>query len=254
MRTYELQSNMKQEYDKYKPEDFEVWKILFERQMPVLKELASEEYLEGIRTIGFTAEKIPDFREMNEVLLKATGWSLVVVPGIIKESDFFDMLSKKQFPATTWLRKLSELDYLSEPDMFHDVFGHVPLLSHQSFCDFFHAIGNLGIRYKNKPEVLSMLGRIYWFTVEFGLIKSDEKLKIYGAGILSSHGETKFAISEKPEHKAFDAEEIMNTPFENDRIQEKYFVIGNFEDLYNSISSIEKVIESSLEEDLKFAN
>lgn len=246
MKTYELKQNLKQDYSLYTEEAFLVWKTLFERQIPILTELASEEYLSGIKTIGFTANKIPDFKEVNAVLEKETGWNLYVVEGIINEEDFFVLLSQKKFPATTWLRKLSELDYLSEPDMFHDVFGHVPLLTNKKFCDFFKVIGDLGVKHKQNEQILKMLGRIYWFTVEFGLIKQNDVLKIYGAGILSSHGETKFSVSNEPQHLKFDAEEIMNTYFENDKIQDKYFVISSFDELYNSIETIKEVVKKEI--------
>lgn len=246
MKTYALKQNLKQDYNNYNEEDFLVWKTLFERQMILLEELASSEYLKSIQTVRFCAEKIPDFTEVNEILGKETGWSLEVVEGIINEEDFFNLLSQKKFPATTWLRKLSELDYLPEPDMFHDVFAHVPLLTNQQFCDFFKAVGGLGVEHKNNPEILTMLGRIYWFTVEFGLMKENDKLKIYGAGILSSYGESKFSVSSEPTHLDFDVEEIMHTGFENDKIQDKYFVINSFDELYNSIETIKKVIEKEV--------
>ncbi len=243
MKTYPLKLNLKQDYNLYTPEDFLVWKTLFERQMILLEELASSEYLKSIKTVKFCADRIPDFNEVDQILIKETGWSLEVVEGIINEEDFFVLLSQKKFPATTWLRKLSELDYLPEPDMFHDVFAHVPLLTNQKFCDFFKTIGDLGVQNKTNPVILTMLGRLYWFTVEFGLMKEDEKLKIYGAGILSSYGESKFSVSFEPTHLTFDVEEIMNTSFENDKIQDKYFVISSFDELYNSIETIKQTVE-----------
>lgn len=238
MKTYALKQNLKQEYNLYTPEDFLVWKTLFERQMILLNDLASAEYLKSIKTVKFSADQIPDFREVNGILKEETGWSLEVVEGIINEKDFFLLLSQKKFPATTWLRKLSELDYLPEPDMFHDVFAHVPLLTNQKFCDFFKTIGDLGVKHKSHPDILIMLGRLYWFTIEFGLIKEDGRLKIYGAGILSSYGESKFSVSSEPIHLPFNVEEIMHTGFENDKIQLKYFVINSFDELYNSIDTI----------------
>lgn len=246
MKTYALKSNLKQDYNLYTPEDFQVWKTLFERQMILLNELACPEYLESVKTIGFHADKIPDFREVNEILGKITGWSLEVVEGIINEEDFFHLLSQKKFPATAWLRKLNELDYLPEPDMFHDVFAHVPLITNQKFSDFFKTIGDLGVKNKKHPEILIMLGRLYWFTVEFGLITNNGNLKIYGAGILSSFGESKFSVSKEPVHLPFDAETIMNTSFENDKIQDKYFVISSFDELYKSIPEIERIVKKEL--------
>jgi phenylalanine-4-hydroxylase len=246
MKTYALKQNLKQDYSLYTSEDFQVWKTLFERQMVLLEELASSEYLKCIKTVEFFAEKIPDFKEVNAILERETGWNLEVVEGIINEEDFFVLLSQKKFPATTWLRKLSELDYLPEPDMFHDVFAHVPLLTNQQFCDFFKAIGDLGVKHRANPEILIMLGRMYWFTVEFGLIRENDKLKIYGAGILSSFGESKFSVSSEPAHLVFDAEEIMNTHFENDKIQDKYFVISSFDELYKSIRAIQNIVEKEV--------
>lgn len=245
MKTYQLIKGLQQEYDKYTAEDLAVWKILFDRQIKIFPEVASIEYLNGIRDIGFRNDKIPDFREVNDILKETSGWEIVVVPGIIAEPEFFKLLSTNKFPATTWLRKMSEIDYLPEPDMFHDVFGHMPLLTNKLFCDFFQALGTLGMKYGSNEKITSMLGRLYWFTVEFGLINNGGK-KIYGAGILSSHGETKFSLSDKPEHIPFDAELIMNTAFENDKIQEKYFVIDSFQQLYDSIKTIHSVIDREL--------
>lgn len=234
---------MKQIYSNYTAEDWLVWKTLFERQMTILPEVASEAYLEGIKKAGFKAEKIPDFTEVNEKLSRLTGWSLQVVPNIIPEKDFFPLLAQKKFSATTWLRKLNELDYLEEPDMFHDVFGHAPLLSNPVFCDFFHGLSLIAMRYLDNEQALQLLGRMYWFTVEFGLIKEGGKTKIYGAGILSSHGETKFSLSNKPERLDFDVRTILTTPYQNDRIQDKYFVIESYEQLFSSLGEIEKILK-----------
>lgn len=246
MKTYQLKQNLTQVYENYTNEDKQVWKILFERQLNLLKDIAAPEFLNALDKIGFVPDKIPDFRETNSILNKTTGWKLEVVEGIINESDFFELLAQRHFPATTWLRKMSELDYLPEPDMFHDVFGHVPLLIDKQFSDFFEAFGKLGVKHKNDPRIVQMLGRIYWFTIEFGLIKSKKGLTIYGAGILSSHGESKYAISTEPSHLPFDAKVIMQTHFENDKIQDTYFVIDSFEQLYQSMPLIQQVISENL--------
>lgn len=247
MKTYPLKQNLQQVYENYSEEDFAVWKLLFERQLEILKNLAAPEYLTALDKIGFTPNKIPDFNETNTVLHKSTGWKLEVVEGVINESDFFELLSQKLFPATTWLRKLNELDYLPEPDMFHDVFGHVPLLIEPRFSKFFETFGKLGVKYRENPKIIQMLGRIYWFTIEFGLIKSEDELKIYGAGILSSHGESKYSISEEPVHLSFDVKTIMSTEFDNDKIQNKYFVIDSFDQLYNCLPIIKQEIKNNLQ-------
>lgn len=243
---YDLIANMQQHYNLYTNEDFDVWKILFERQEPQLKKNAATEYLDGLKKINFTADSIPDIDKTNKLLDTITGWQLVVVPGIIKEPDFFNLLSQKKFPATTWLRKKEQLDYLPEPDMFHDVFGHVPILTNYHFTEFFQAIGNLGVQYLQHENIVAMLGRLYWFTVEFGLIETNKNLKIYGAGIISSFGETQFSLSDKPKYIDYDTELIMNTSYENDHIQDTYFVIHSFEQLYHSIATIKEVIKKSL--------
>lgn len=243
MKTYELIEGLKQNYALYTIEDQLVWKTLFNRQMEQLHKLADEEYLEGLRKIGFSGERIPDFIEVNNTLKTLTGWEIVVVPGIIDQPEFFTMLANKQFPSSTWLRKMSQLDYLSEPDMFHDAFGHIPLLTKPTFCDFYRELGKAGVKHINNPEVIKKLGRIYWFTVEFGLIQNSENIKIYGAGILSSIGETQYSLSETPQKKPFDIHEVMNTDFDNSKIQNLYFIIKTYEELLNSIR---KVIDEEL--------
>ena len=243
MKTYALIEGLKQEYEKYTEEDLQVWKTLYDRQFGQLDKVAVSDFKDGLAKIGFSSHKIPDFKDVNDRLQSHTGWSIHVVPGIINEYDFFNMLAQKQFPSTTWLRRLDQLDYLPEPDMFHDAFGHMPLLSNETFCEFFQQLGHIGLRYINSPEALTMLGRIYWFTIEFGLITSEQGIKIYGAGILSSSGETSYSLSGKASNKSFDIIEIMHTHFDNDRIQDKYFVIEDFQQLHESLIDIEAELE-----------
>lgn len=243
---YDLIEGLQQHYNNYTAEDFEVWKFLFERQMPVLQQVATSEYLQGLQAIEFKPEAMPNIAETNKLLQQQTGWQLLVVPGIIKEPDFFNLLSQKIFPATTWLRKKESLDYLPEPDMFHDVFGHVPLLTNYHFTEFFQTIGNLGVQHLNNAAVVAMLGRLYWFTIEFGLIKTNNELKIYGAGIISSYSETKFSLSSEPKHLPYNAEVIMNTPYENDHIQDTYYVVDSFEQLYHSIDVVKQVVAENV--------
>ena len=238
---------MEQDYSKYTKEDFTVWKTLFKRQMALFPKVAAKEYIDGIKTVDFTEDKIPNVADVNKRLEKITGWSMEVVPSIIPNEKFFPLIAQKKFPATTWLRKLNQLDYLPEPDMFHDVLGHVPLLSNPHFSDFFTAIGKMGVKHLNNRWIIELLGRIYWFTVEFGLINDGTGLRIYGAGILSSHGETKSSISDAPTHIPFSVNGIMDMPYENDRVQDKYFVIKSFEQLFKSLSEIEERIEKEVQ-------
>lgn len=244
MKTYEMKPGMRQVYSDYTEEDQAVWNILFERQMKLLEDKADSEFLLAVKNIGFT-NRIPDFNDVNQRLADSTGWRIRVVPGIIEESDFFKLLANKEFPSSTWLRSMDSLDYLSEPDMFHDGFGHMPLLMNSTFCEFFQQIGEIGVKYHDVPEILTYLGRIYWFTVEFGLIqRKNESVRIYGAGILSSSGESEYSLSNEPRKKQYDIHEVINTDFDNTVIQDLYFVIPSFEEMGKSIQEISNLLEN----------
>lgn len=235
-------NTMQQEYNKYTPEDFQVWKVLFDRQMENLPGRATDEFLEGIKRINFTADKIPDFNETNPLLKSITGWELAVVPGIVDDAIFFQLMANRKFPASTWLRKMSELDYLEEPDMFHDVFAHVPLLTNQAFVDFLQELSKIGLEYIDNKWAIELLSRIYWFTVEFGLIREQDGLRIYGAGILSSAGETIFSLSDKPKRFEYNVDQILNTSYRKDTFQDRYFIVESYEQLYESLPEIKKLI------------
>jgi len=233
---------MEQVYENYTAEDQLVWKTLFDRQINNLPTAATSAYLEGLEKIKFTADKIPEFSATNTILRSLTGWELAVVPGIVPDYTFFELMSNKRFPATTWLRKMKELDYLEEPDMFHDVFAHVPLLTNESFVRFLQELSIIGLGYCGDDYAIDILSRIYWFTVEFGLIREQGNLRIYGAGILSSAGETKYSLSDEPKHHEFDVVNIANTGYRKDVFQTEYFIIDSYEQLYNSIPLIKTVL------------
>ena len=233
---------MRQIYGHYTEEDFKVWKLLYERQIKNLPSAASSDHMKGLDLVNFVAEEIPHFEDTNKILKETTGWQLAVVPGIVPDYTFFELMSNKRFPATTWLRKMKELDYLEEPDMFHDVFAHVPLLTNQSFVNFLEELSKIGLQYVGNAYAIELLARIYWFTVEFGLIQEKAGLRIYGAGILSSAGETKFSLSEEPPKYDFDVRVMANTPFKKDVFQDRYFVIESYEQLYNSVPEIKSII------------
>jgi phenylalanine-4-hydroxylase len=237
---------MKQIYSNYSQEDFEVWKILYDRQKDVFPSHASKAYLEGLRMANFETGIIPDFKETNGLLLTSTGWRLAVVPGIVPDYTFFELMANKRFPATTWLRKKSELDYLEEPDMFHDVFAHVPLLTNQPFVDFLEELSKIGLAYVDDPFAIELLSRVYWFTVEFGLIREEDGLRIYGAGILSSNGETKYSLSQEPKKYEFDVEHMLDTPYRKDVFQSQYFIIDSYEQLYHSIGTIRAILNEKV--------
>ena len=228
----------KQIYSDYTTQDFEVWKILFNRQIKSLEKTVSSEYLKALETIHFTANRIPDFREVNRKLATLTGWSLEVVPNISPQKIFFQFLSQKKFTATCWLRTLEQLDYIEEPDMFHDVFAHVPLLTNQSYCNFFKGISEIALEHFDNPKAIELMGRIYWFTIEFGLIRENNELKIYGAGIISSAGETRHCLDPLIPKLEFNVDTILNSEFRTDILQDKYFVIDSFDQLYHSLQEI----------------
>ena len=244
---------MIQDYQKYTEDEQAVWKLLFDRQMARLPGRASQAYLDGIVATGFPNSHIPDFeRDLNPRLLPITGWRVVAVPGLIGNREFFELMADRQFPATTWLRTRDQLDYLPEPDMFHDTFGHVPVLTNQHFCDFLAALSRIALRFVEHEEAIDMISRLYWYTVEFGLIQEDaalgrEGLRIYGGGILSSPGETVYSLeSDIPKRLPYDVATLLKTPYIIDHFQQQYFVIESYEQLFHSVPEIEATLEGLL--------
>lgn len=231
-----------QQYDTYTTEDFLVWKTLFDKQMPVFRKHASAAYLDALQEIGFNAAEIPNFISVNQTLSEKTGWQLIVVPEIVPQREFFMLLAERKFPATCWLRTFAELEYIEEPDMFHDVLGHVPLLVNPEYADFMQAFGEMALQWIDQPESIELLGRLYWFTVEFGLIEENGQEKIYGAGILSSPGESLFSMTDKPMKTKFDTETVLATTFRTDIIQERYFVIDSLVQLMAILPEVEKTM------------
>ncbi len=218
-----------QHADLYSGEDQAVWCTLVERQTALAHRYACDEFLNGLRSLGIGAT-IPDFETINARLLPLTGWRLVGVPGLIPDAAFYDHLANRRFPVTVWIRSRAELDYLVEPDLFHDFFGHVPLLTDPVFADFMQAYGRRAI--EAGPENLDRLARLYWFTVEFGLIHTAKGLKAYGAGILSSAAEVRHVIEDQSvERLPFDATTAMQRPYEIDKLQPTYFALDDFRQL-----------------------
>ncbi len=241
------EEELKQDYKGYTTEDHEVWSILYKQQMDALKGIATKDFFKGLELCGFASNAIPHIEKVNENLIKATGWQVYIVPGLIADKPFFEFLANKKFPVTTWIRKKEELEYLEEPDMFHDVFAHVPLLSIQNFVDFVQGLAIIALKYIDNSEAIEFLSRLYWFTVEFGLMHEDQLLKIYGAGILSSIGESEYSIHNKniPRY-AYDVKKIMQTPYYKHDFQKQYFVIENFKQLFNSINQVEEILLEEL--------
>ncbi len=227
---------MKQHYENYTAEDLLVWKKLFERQKANLADKCCAEYMDCLEQLSpvLNANKIPEFTELSESLTQANGWSIVVVPGIVPVDEFFCYLSKRQFCSSTWLRKMSQLDYLEEPDMFHDIFGHTPLLMNKEYANYMEQIGKLGVAYKDNAKVVSCLQNLYWFTIEFGLLLRNGRHQTYGAGIISSFGETNHIFTDQVKISPFDLNEIINKSFVTSEIQNKYFELKSFEQLYET--------------------
>ncbi|TVR29714.1 MAG: phenylalanine 4-monooxygenase [Balneolaceae bacterium] len=239
---------MIQDYDTYSEEDFKVWRTLFERQIKNLEGKAHPEYLRCLNSLDevLNPNKIPRFEELNEKLLAGNGWSIVVVPGLIPVDQFFKLLSEKKFCSSTWLRKMSQLDYLEEPDMFHDIFGHIPLLMNPEYAKFVQQFGQLGVKYGSNKTVEKQLQRLYWFTIEFGLIKLGEHKSIYGAGIISSSGESNHIFEDEIKVSPYDVEKILNNDFITSEIQTQYYEIDSFEQLYLSVGELEKSLREEL--------
>lgn len=215
----------------YTAQDHATWRTLFERQSRLLQGRACDAFMQGLRDLPISADTIPDFRALNEVLQPRTGWQVVAVPGLVPDEVFFDHLAHRRFPAGHFIRKPHELDYLEEPDVFHDVFGHVPMLMNPAMGDFIQAYGIGGLRAKSLG-VLDKLARVYWYTVEFGLVQQQEGLRIYGAGIASSAAESTFALDDaSPNRVRFALPRVMRTRYRIDDFQETYFVINDLDEL-----------------------
>ncbi len=220
-----------QDWQHYTAADHAVWDRLFDRQTQLLPGRAAPEFLDGLTRLDLTRPGVPEFARLNEQLMALTGWQVVAVPGLVPDDVFFTHLAGRRFPAGNFIRRADQLDYLQEPDVFHDVFGHVPLLANPVFADYLEAYGRGGLRALGRGA-LHKLARLYWYTVEFGLIRSAGKLAVYGAGIVSSHGETLFALdSPSPNRIGWQLERSMRTPYRIDDYQQTYFVIDSFDDL-----------------------
>jgi phenylalanine-4-hydroxylase len=224
-----------QDYAAYSADDQTIWRELFDRQLALLPVYAAPEFVEGVRLLSTSRDSIPTLAGASAALKRLTGWELVGVPGLIPETDFFAHLADRRFPITVWMRRRDELDYLVEPDFFHDFFGHVPLLAHPVFANYVQAYGALGAR-ASSPGALKMLARLYWYTVEFGLIATRRGLRAFGAGILSSSGETVYSLrAGEPNRIAFDLQRVVRTEYLIDAYQQTYFVLDDFEQLFDSV-------------------
>jgi phenylalanine-4-hydroxylase len=225
---------IEQNWRGYSQEEHAIWRLLFERQQKLLVGRACREYLEGLSELGVAANGIPDFHRLSEILDHATGWRIVAVPGLVPDDVFFAHLARRRFPSTCFIRCRDQLDYLQEPDVFHDICGHVPLLMNPVFADYMQAYGEGGLKALGLGH-LRHLARLYWYTVEFGLIATQAGLRIYGSGILSSAGESVYCLDDpRPSRLRFDLQRIMRSRYRIDDFQQLYFVIDDFQQLFDA--------------------
>ncbi len=257
-----------QHYDRYTQENHKVWKMMWEKRWDVLEQQASRTYLAGLNAINLDPDRVPllfgtitdpydstkKITGINEFLRPLTGWQSRGVPGYLPAKAFFSCLSRREFPSTVIMRPESKIDYLPEPDIFHDVFGHVPLHADPVFADFLQTYGKAALL--AGPEHEEALARLFWFTVEFGLISEDDRLKVYGSGTISSHGESEYALNAPEgkagrdagqiERRAFDIDRVINTPFEIDHFQDVVYVLDSFDQLRDAMNDYaDRVMEDS---------
>ncbi|BAJ01503.1 phenylalanine 4-monooxygenase [Shewanella violacea] len=222
----------------YPQPEHDIWQALYSRQLGNLSEYACSEYQQGLKDLGLSDNIIPQLKDIDKVLLAMTGWKTAAVPALISFERFFELLANREFPVATFIRSKDEFDYLREPDIFHEVFGHCPLLTNESFAKFSHAYGNLGLSASKEDRVL--LARLYWFTVEFGLIRNpDNSLSIYGGGILSSPGETLYAMGPEPQIRPFNLVDVLRTPYRIDIMQPVYYAV-------DGLSFLDEIVEMDI--------
>jgi phenylalanine-4-hydroxylase len=223
-----------QDWAAYTPDEHALWVRLYERQMEVLAGRADQAFFDGLDRLDLHGSGVPEFTRLNEALAAATGWRIVAVPGLVPDAVFFAHLAARRFPAGRFLRRPDQMDYIAEPDVFHDVFGHAPMLADPVFADYLQAYGQGGLRALSLG-VLPHLARLYWYTVEFGLIRRPEGLRLYGAGIVSSASESVYALeSARPKRRAFELERTLRTLYTIDSVQETYFVIDSYDQLFEA--------------------
>ncbi len=224
---------IQQDWRAYSPGQHQVWSELVGRCMPELEKHACREYLDGFSQIGLREDTIPDLAEVNQRLNPRTGWNATPVSGFLPADAFFEMLAARKFPTTTWLRNADSLEYTPEPDIFHDVFGHVPMHAHPIFADFLQHYGRVCASLDDK-DALERMGRLFWFTVEFGVIRQNGQIKLYGSGLMSSHGEAQNVIQGGAEIRDFDLDQVMNQEFLVSEMQKVLYAVESFDQIYEA--------------------
>jgi len=232
---------IEQQWSDYTPEQHDVWGLLYQRRMNQLTSDGSRVFLDGARTIGLRQDRVPDLAEVNARLERVTGWNAVPVSGFLPAREFFRCLSVRRFPTTIIVRTREQMDYLPEPDIFHDVFGHVPLHADPAFADFLQHYGKIACAARSDADVVRMT-RLFWFTVEFGLVHEDGRTKVYGSGLISSHGDAANALGAKCERRPFSLDAVFNQPFEIDHLQNVLFEVESFDQLFAAVREAEERI------------
>lgn len=227
-----------QNWAEYTSENHRVWSILYERRMADLERTGSQVFLEGAEIIALRAETVPDIRRVNEKLNIRTGWNAFPVRGFIPAGEFFRCLAIRLFPTTVTMRRMEQLEYLPEPDIFHDVFGHVPLHADPSFADFLQSFGQVAAMASKNPDQVTAMARLFWFTVEFGLIREGGEVRTYGSGLVSSAGDAANALSDGCDRRPFRLDNVIEQPFEVDRFQDVLFVIDSFEQIVDALDEM----------------
>tara|TARA_B110000211_G_C14060769_1_gene545400 strand:+ start:703 stop:1434 length:732 start_codon:yes stop_codon:yes gene_type:complete len=236
--------NLNQNHDLYTKDDFWIWNKLYTEQTKNLINKSCIEFHACLKELetAMNSDKIPKFTKLNKLLKRKNGWTINVVPGLISAEEFFRFLSKKKFCSSTWLRSKDQLKYLSEPDMFHDTYGHIPLLMDKGYSSFTQKLGEIGTKYAKHPKALAKIQKLYWFTIEFGMMIRKGDYKIYGAGILSSLAESKKIFSKNADIRSFDLEKVINSEYDISKIQPYYYAIQSFEQLYQSLFKLEEIL------------
>lgn len=228
-----------QDWTAYTAENHDVWRILYDRRMRTLRDTGSRVFLDGAEAIGLHADRVPDLEDVNERLRRLTGWSAVPVSGFIPADQFFTCLARRRFPTTVTVRPREQLDYLPEPDIFHDVFGHVPLHADPVFADFLQRFGAVAARARTDDAVQQM-ARLFWFTVEFGLVREEGGIRVYGSGLISSAGDAANALSDSCERRPFVLDDVLAQPFEIDRLQDVLFVVDSYDELFEAVDEVDR--------------
>ncbi|MGH7560377.1 MAG: phenylalanine 4-monooxygenase [Gemmatimonadales bacterium] len=231
----------RQRWHAYRPEQHAAWAALYARRMPALQETASRVYLDGAAAIGLEERRIPDLALLNRRLIARTGWSAVAVTGFLPAGHFFRCLARRRFPTTVSIRPMERLDYTPEPDIFHDVFGHVPLHADPVFAAFLQRVGALGAAART-PEATEQVARFFWFTVEFGLVLERGRPRLFGSGLISSSAEGVHALGPSCDRRPFDLEEVIATPFEIDKLQPVLFMVESFEELFGGAEKLGRML------------